>query len=126
MRERMLKVVLFVAGLIFLAGGYPLVAFFTKEPAVAMLMSLYVPMGVFLLLAARNPVAHRSLIAFAGWANVAHAGVMAVQYYLHAIKRQELVGVVLFGIVGIVLIALTPARRAELAAGTVGAKAPTP
>ena len=117
MREQVLKVVVFVAGLLFLAGVVPLAMFFTKEPAVAMIMSLYVTMGVFLLLAARNPAAHRSLIAFAGWANVAHAGVMAVQYYLHAIERQEMMGVVLFGIVGIALIALTPARRApELAA----------
>ena len=109
-RERTLQVVLVVAGLIFLAGSYPLLAFFTKEPAVAMIMSIYVTMGVFLLLATRNPAAHRSLIAFAGWANVAHAGVMAVQEYLRVIQRQEMMGVVLFGIVGVALIALSPGK----------------
>lgn len=119
MKERGLKVVLVVVGLLCLAGMYPLIAFFTKEPAVAMIMSIYVTMGVFLLLAARDPAANRNLIAFAGWANVAHAGVMAVQYYLHAIERQELVGVVVIGIVGVVLVAVTPRKPArELAAAT--------
>jgi drug/metabolite transporter superfamily protein YnfA len=127
MRERVLKVVMVVVGLAFVAGMYPLIAFFTKEPAVAMIMSLYVTLGVFLLVAARDPAANRSLIAFAGWANVAHAGVMAVQYSLHAIERQELGGVVLFGIVGVVLIAITPRKPTrELATVNVGAKAPAP
>ena len=116
-RERTLQVVLVVVGLIFLAGSYPLLAFFTKEPAAAMIMSIYVTMGVFLLLAVRDPAAHRSLIAFVGWANVAHAGVMAVQEYLRVIERQEMMGVVLFGITGVVLIALSPGKAVrELAA----------
>jgi hypothetical protein len=109
-RERALKVVLVVVGLLFTAGVVPLVMFFSREPAVAMIMSLYVPLGIFLLLAARDPAANRSLIAFAGWANIAHAGVMAVQRYLQVIQRQELMGVVLFGTAGVVLIALLPAK----------------
>ena len=119
MKERGLKVVLVLVGLLCLAGMYPLIAFFTKEPAVPMIMSIYVTMGVFLLLAARDPAANRNLIAFAGWANVAHAGVMAVQYYLHAIERQELWGVIIFGIAGVALIAMTPRKPVrELAAAT--------
>jgi drug/metabolite transporter superfamily protein YnfA len=119
MKERALKVVLVVVGLLSLGGMYPLLAFFTKEPAVAMLMSIYVTMGVFLLLAARDPAANRNLIAFAGWANVAHASVMAVQYYLHVLERQELGGVIVFAIGGISLIAMTPRKPArELAPAT--------
>ncbi len=110
-RERALKVVLVLVGLIFTAGAYPLVMFFSRDPAVAMIMSIYVTMGIFLLLAARNPAANRSLIAFAGWANVAHAAVMAVQEYKHVIERQELMGLILFGIVGLALIALAPAKQ---------------
>src|SRR5690242_9602865 len=81
-RERVLKIVLLLAGLLFLAGAYPLTMFFTREPAVAMIMSIYVTLGIFLLMAVRDPAGNRNLIAFAGWANIAHAAVMAVQYYL--------------------------------------------
>jgi succinate-acetate transporter protein len=112
-RERMLKVMLVVVGLLFCAGVYPLTMFFSREPAVPMIMSIYVTLGVFLLLAVRNPVANRSLIAFAGWANLAHAGVMAVQEYRNVIERRELAGVVVFAIVGVVLIALAPAKGSE-------------
>lgn len=98
-------------GLLFTAGIIPLTMFFTREPAVAMIMSLYVTLGIFLLLAARDPAGNRSLIAFGGWANVAHAGVMAVQLYMHVIGRQELAGVVMFGIAGVLLVALVPAKQ---------------
>ena len=109
--ERALKVVLVLVGLLFTAGIVPLVMFFSREPAVAMTMSIYVTLGIFLLLAARNPEANGSLIAFAGWANVAHAGLMAVQEFQHVIERQELVGVILFGVVGLALIALAPRKK---------------
>jgi hypothetical protein len=64
---------------------------------------------------------NRSLIAFAGWANLAHPAVMAVQEYLNVIERQELAGVVLFAVVGIVLVALTPTKRTVERASTVAA-----
>jgi glucose-6-phosphate-specific signal transduction histidine kinase len=67
--------------------------------------------GIFLLLAVRDPVANRSLIAFGGWANLPHAAVMAAQEYRNVIERQELVGVVVFAIVGVVLVALAPAKQ---------------
>src|SRR6516225_4396773 len=78
-RERILKVVLVLVGLLFCAGLYPLLLMVKQDPALAMMMSLYVTLGVFLLLASRNPSAHRSLIAFAGWSSFAHAGVMSIQ-----------------------------------------------
>ena len=59
-RERLLKVVLVVVGLLFCAGVYPLVLMAKQDPALAMMMSLYVTLGIFLLLAARNPSSHRS------------------------------------------------------------------
>jgi hypothetical protein len=76
-----------------------------------MMLSLYVTLGIFLLLAARNPSAHRSLIAFTAWSSFAHATVMAVQEYLHRIERGELVGVVTLVIVGVALIMLSPAKQ---------------
>src|SRR2546426_4892715 len=76
-RERLLKVVLVLVGLLFLALAYPLIMLVRQEPALAMMLSLYVTLGVFLLLAARNPPANRSLIAFTAWSSFAHAAVMA-------------------------------------------------
>ena len=109
-RERALKIVLVLVGFLFVLGVIPLTMFFSREPSVPMLMSIYVTLGIFLLRAARNPAANRSLIAFAGWANLAHATVMAVQEYLNVIKRQEIAGVVVFAIVGVALVALAPAK----------------
>jgi hypothetical protein len=54
-RERALKIVLVLVGLLFTAGVIPLTMFFSREPAVPMKMSIYVTLGIFLLLAVRNP-----------------------------------------------------------------------
>lgn len=121
LRQQALRVALFVVGLLFTAGIIPLTLFFSREPAVAMIMSLYVTLGIFLLLAVRNPAANRSLIAFSGWANLAHAGVMAVQLYMHVIERQELAGVVMFGVAGVVLVALAPAKQSVERSSAVAA-----
>jgi hypothetical protein len=43
-----------------------------------MMMSLDATLGFFLLLAGRNPSAHRSLIGFAAWSSFAHATVMSL------------------------------------------------
>ena len=104
--------VLVLVGLLFVATAYPLVIFLRQEPALAMMMSLYVTLGVFLLLASRNPSANRSLIAFAAWSSFAHAAVMGFQAFRHMIQRGELVGVVVLIIIGIVLVALAPAKAA--------------
>jgi len=110
-RERALKVVLLVVGLIFLTGVYPLAMFFGRDPALAMMLSLYVTLGIFLLLAARNPLANRSLIAFTAWSNLAHASLMAVQAYRKVIEHGELLGVAALVIIGVALIALAPAKQ---------------
>ena len=109
-RERGLKIVLVVVGLLFVATAYPLLAMRIGE-AEQMMLSVYVTLGIFLLIAARNPAAHRSLIAFAAWSSVAHATVMAVQSFYDVAERVHfLVGVVLFVIIGVALIALAPAK----------------
>ena len=109
-RERALKVVLVLVGLLFLAGVYPLVMM--NEPAFAqMLISVYATLGIFLLLAARNPSAHGSLIAFTAWSSFAHGAVMAVQALRNVIPRVDLLRAVLpLVIVGIALIVLAPAK----------------
>lgn len=120
-RERALKVVLVVLGLFFCAGVFPLVLRAKEEPALAMMMSLYVTLGIFLLLAARNPSANRSLIGFTAWSSFAHAAVMAVQGSLHWIARRELIGSVVFIIIGVALIALAPTKQSTGRTVAVGA-----
>jgi hypothetical protein len=113
LRERALKVVLVVVGLLFLAAIYPLTIFFSREPALAMMLSLYVTLGGFLLLAARNPSAHRSLIGFTAWSSFAHAAVMGAQAYLKLVERVELIGVAVLILIGILLVALAPVERSQ-------------
>jgi hypothetical protein len=109
-RERALKVVLLVVGLLFVATTYPLVAMRMGE-AEQMMLSVYVTLGIFLLIAARNPSAHRSLIAFAAWSSFAHAAVMGIQAWYDVPERVHfLIGDLALVIIGIALIALSPAK----------------
>ena len=98
-------------GLIFIGLVYPLTMFVRQEPALAMMLSVYVTLGIFLLLAARNPSANRSLIAFTAWSSFAHAALMAVQAFRNLIARGELWGVAALVIIGIAFIVLAPAKQ---------------
>ncbi len=110
-RELALKIVLALAGLLFLATGYPLVIFVRQEPALSMMFSLYVTLGVFLLLAIRNPVASSSLIAFTAWSSLAHAALMGTQAMRNMVSRGELIGVAVLVVIGVTLIALAPPKQ---------------
>ena len=120
-RERMLKVVLVLVGLLFSALVYPLMMFVSQEPALAMMLSLYVTLGIFLLFAVRNPSANRSLIAFTAWSSFAHAVVMGVQVFRNLIPRGELLGVAALVVIGAALIALAPAKQRTKQASVAGA-----
>ena len=109
-QERALKIALVVVGLLFVATIYPLVTM-REDEALQMMLSLYVTLGIFLLLAARNPSAHRSLIAFTAWSSFAHGGVMALQSLQDVGERVHLLGgTSAFVVIGAVLIALVPAK----------------
>jgi hypothetical protein len=110
-RELALKIVLAVVGLLFIALGYPMVVFIRQEPALSMQFSLYVTLGVFLLLAIRNPSASRSVIAFTAWSSFAHAALMGTQAWRNMVARGELIGVAVLVIIGAVLIALAPPKQ---------------
>jgi len=115
-RERALKIVMVLVGLLFSAGIYPLTMFLLQrnrsEGGEAMMLSLYVTLGIFLLIAARNPSANRSLIAFAAWSSFAHGAVMAVMAAYIASERGELlVAVAALVVIGVALIVLTPAKE---------------
>src|SRR6266571_4662264 len=124
--ERALKVVLVLVGLLFVAGVYPLMMFLWQahpsEAEVKMMLSIYVTLGVFVLLAARNPSANRSLIAFTAWSSLAHAAVMAVLAFQIASERREfLIAVAVLGIIGVALLVLAPAKVSGERASAAGA-----
>ena len=117
-RERALKIVLVLVGLIFVAGVYPLITSVrsgwqaNREDAEPMGISLYVTMGIFLLVAARNPSANRDVIAFAAWLNIAHASVMAVMAVHLPNEREDLlIASAVFAGIGAVLILLAPSKH---------------
>ncbi|HZQ21590.1 MAG TPA: DUF6632 domain-containing protein [Terriglobales bacterium] len=111
-RERALKVVLIMVGLIFVATAYPLAAMPLPE-VLQMVLSVYATLGVFLLLASRNPAAHRSLIAFTAWSSFAHAAVVVAQSKHNADERMHLLaGSAALIIIGIAFVALAPASSA--------------
>jgi len=120
-RERALKVVLVLVGLLFTAALYPLLAMRLDDQALRMMLSVYATLGIFLLLALRNPSEHRSLIAFTAWSSFAHAGTMAVQVYYNLIPRMEGFGVLFLGIVGVLLIALAPGKPSRGLASALAA-----
>jgi hypothetical protein len=72
-----------------------------------LIKSLYATLGVFLLLAVRNPSAHRSLIAFTAWSSFAHALVMSLQGFKISSQRTGfLIASTVLVIIGLALIAL--------------------
>jgi hypothetical protein len=78
-----------------------------------MMLSVYATLGILLLMAARNPAAHRSLIAFTAWSSLVHAGVMGTQAYLNIVARGELIGVAVLVLIGAALIVLAPVETAS-------------
>lgn len=87
-RIKYLRIVLILVGLTFTLGIWPLTMIWPsgwswhaegRSYYLEMILSIYFTLGVFLLLAAKNPVQHRSLIWFTVWSSVAHGLVMAIQ-----------------------------------------------
>jgi hypothetical protein len=121
-RLRYLRVMLAVVGLIFVFGIYPLGVVWPSGWAwghghshyLMMILGVYATLGVFLLIASKNPAAHTSLIWFTVWSSVVHAVIMASQALTDGAERGHLIGdVPALLVVAIVLAALTPrARRA--------------
>jgi len=114
-RERVLKVVLVLVGLIFSAGVFPVAESLWHQNqsmyTFDMMLSLYVALGIFLLIAARNPSANRSLIAFTAWSCFAHAVVMSVTAFSKGGYRGDLWGVAVLIVIGVALIVLAPAKQ---------------
>ena len=78
-----------------------------------MILGIYATLGVFLIIASRNPMAHRSLIWFTVWSSIVHGGIMAVQSIANPQHIGHLWGdVAALIVVGVVLAALTPRQTA--------------
>ncbi|HWZ83548.1 MAG TPA: DUF6632 domain-containing protein [Terriglobales bacterium] len=117
---KLLKITLRVVGLIFIFGIYSLMILWPSgwkwhtgdSHYPAMILGVYATLGVFLLIASRNPLAHLSLLWFTVWSSIVHAGIMAVQSLSHSDQMGHLWGDVLalFFVAG-VLALLTPRER---------------
>jgi hypothetical protein len=121
-RTRYLSIALVVVGLIFIFGIYPLTILWPSGWAwhtgqshyLQMILGIYATLGVFLLIAGRNPLANLSLIWFTIWSSVVHGGIMAIQALSDPQFRGHLWGDVLaLFAVAAVLALLTP-RGADL------------
>lgn len=90
-----------------------------KNEIEPMFLSFFIPVGVFLLLAARRPSEYRSMIALAAWWNISHGAVMAIQTveaWIHSVHRN-FADVIVSLAIGVVLLALLPAKHEEVAPG---------
>jgi hypothetical protein len=82
-----LRIALIVIGLIFIFGFYPLTIVWPSgwtwgeghSHYLMMIFGIYATLGVFLLMASRDPDAHKSLIWFTVWSSVVHGAIMASQ-----------------------------------------------
>ena len=112
-----LRIALAVVGVIFIVGIYPLTILWPSgwiwhmsghSTYLQMILGVYATLGVFLLLAARNPLNNLSLIWFTIWSSVVHSGIMAVQALVYPEHRGHLVGdVPALLLIAIVLAVLT-------------------
>jgi hypothetical protein len=116
-RIKYLRVALLLVGLIFIFGIYSLTIIWPSgwswhtghSDYLQMILGVYATLGVFLLVASRNPLAHLSLIWFTVWSSVVHAGIMAVQSLANPEHMGHLWGdVPALLVVAAVLALLTP------------------
>lgn len=124
-RERVCQIVLALVGLSYVALLYPLYSdlwhsswlLVQNNETEPMFLSFFIPLGVLLLLAVPKPAAHRSLIVYAAWQSIFHASVMTIQTieaWSHGVRR-DFTDVLVAAVIGIVLLAVVPAKQ-EVAA----------
>ena len=96
-RLKNLRLSLQIIGAIFVLGVYPLTIYWPSGWAwhstgtshyLMMIIGIYATLGIFLFLAAKDPLQHRSLIWFTFWSSIVHGGIMTVQ----AIMNPEHIG----------------------------------
>ena len=115
-----LRIALRVVGLIFIFGIWPLTLLWPsgwawqaagRSEYLEMILGIYATLGVFLLIASRDPLAHQSLIGFTVWSSIVHGAIMAIQSLMNVRHLGHLWGDVLaLLVVAAVLAALMPRR----------------
>jgi len=123
-RVFLLRIALVAIGLTFIFGVYTLSILWPSgwvwgqgySHYLMMIMGVYATLGVFLLIAAKNPYAHKSLIWFTVWSSVVHGAIMGVQALMDTTERGHLVGdapaLILVAIILAVLMPRTATHRA--------------
>ena len=99
-QDRPLRIALLIVGLIFLVGLLPLTliwpAGFMWEPRQSeyeqMIIGVYAVLGIFLIIASRDPAEHRSLIWFTVWSSLIHGLIMLAQALRDPVERPNLMG----------------------------------
>jgi hypothetical protein len=95
-----LRIALIIIGIIFIFGIYPLSIIWPSgwswgqghSHYLIMIIGIYATLGVFLLMASRDPDAHKSIIWFTVWSSVVHGAIMAWQAFSDAGERGHLLG----------------------------------
>jgi hypothetical protein len=108
-RLKYVRLSLQVVGFIFTFAVYPLTIVWPSGWAwhsdqsnyLTMIIGIYATLGIFLFIASRDPLGHRSLIWFTVWSSVVHGGIMAVQ----AITNPEHIGHLYGDVPGLFLVA---------------------
>ncbi|HYL47363.1 MAG TPA: DUF6632 domain-containing protein [Candidatus Limnocylindrales bacterium] len=129
-RVKYLRIALVLVGLLFIFGVYPLMMAWwpagwrwqPNQPEYEqMILGIYATLGVFLLIAARNPLRHISLIWFTVWSSLVHAGIMTVQALSSPSEHGHLFGdVPALAIIAVLLAILTPRSAATQIASAAG------
>lgn len=120
-RIKYLRIALLLAGLVFTFGIYPLTVLWPsgwswhmgQSDYLQMILGIYATLGVFLMMASRNPRAYLSVIWFTVWSSVVHGVIMAVQAIADPMHRGHLMGDVPALIVVAAVLALLTPRGAE-------------
>lgn len=117
-RIKYLRIALLLVGLTFTFGIWPLGIVWPSgwvwhegghSDYLEMILGIYATLGVFLMIASRDPMAHRSLIWFTVWSSIVHGGIMAIQSVANPMHRGHLFGdVAALMAVAVVLAILTP------------------
>ena len=120
--KRIRQIIVALLGLFYVGLLYPLytdlwhskwLIEMNNEECEPMFLTFFVTLGVFLVLAAQKPLKDRRVIAFAAWLSLAHSATMLIQTvetFRHGVPR-DYTDVILFGIIGIVVLAIVPPKE---------------
>lgn len=123
-RIKYLRIALWVVGLFALLGFWPLTQIWPsgwswhaegRSYYLEMIIGIYATLGIFLILAARDPLKHLSLIWFTVWSSLVHGGIMAVQSFDGTHNMGHLYGDVLVLFVAAAVLAFLTPRKASVA-----------